>query len=139
MDLLCKDKNIKNKLNIKKNIDKKIFLDILILNNDLIKNSDYIKYYVYIQKRAFKNKKIYLHKKTKLNIMNLEEILLCKLFDYNKDEDELLNKIILEIPKLKKYTNIEENILNILNDLNVKKNIITLFKKKFKNDYMIKL
>jgi hypothetical protein len=138
LDLLSKDKNINN-INIKTNTEdkkNKYFYDIYV-DNYMLKDDDYKKFWLYIHRRGFKNKKIYLHKKTKLYYMDLPELLILKLFDNNIDMSELLIK---NITSLNKYNNdVKNNILNILQDLQVPNSIITIFKKKYKNDYNIKL
>jgi hypothetical protein len=141
IDILTKEESIIKK-KIKKDLENKIYFDLNIINyNNMEEEEDDDDksdiFYKYLQKRSFKNKLIYMNKKSKLYIINLEEILIYKLYNYKEENNEEIIKIISHIKKLTKYVKkgIIENLVNILSDLEVPKKIITICKKKLKNSY----
>ena len=74
-----------------------------------------------------------MYKKTKIYMMDLPEILIQKLYNYNDNKD-IIKLLINNIKELNTYKNkdIIENIDNILEKLNVPKPIIRLILKNNK-------
>jgi hypothetical protein len=74
-----------------------------------------------------------MYKKTKIYMMDLPEILIYKLYNYNDNKD-IIKLLINNIKELSVYKNkdIIENIDDILEKLNVPKPIIRLILKNNK-------
>ena len=131
-DILLFSKDLdKHKLYVKQDLDNKVYFNMTVLNHIINKDND--KFNFYLQKRSFKNKKIHMYKKTKIYMMDLPEILIQKLYNYNDNKD-IIKLLINNIKELSVYKNkdIIENIDNILEKLNVPKPIIRLILKNNK-------
>ena len=128
IDIISKDLNKKNK---KQDIINKIYFNVNITNYNEVKDEKLNYFYKYLQKRSFKNKTFVMNKKSKLYVINFEELLIYKLFNYDMKENNEIIDIMRNISILKKYIklNIVENIINILKDLDVPNKIIVIFKK----------
>lgn len=131
-DILLFSKDLdKHKLYVKQDLDNKVYFNMTVLNHIINKDND--KFNFYLQKRSFKNKKIHMYRKTKIYMMDLPEILIQKLYNYNDNKDIII-LLINNIKELSVYKNkdIIENIDNILEKLNVPKPIIRLILKNNK-------